>query len=163
MKAYTCIIIALSVVFLCSCATTDDPSKGGLFSYNPDAYEKRQQERRTKLKQLREEEDAGKARQTELQASVQQKKQTRDSWAAKLRAVNKESAALRKQLSEYSPQNEAQHSAKQDLEKRRTDLDVFISAAGSSNRSDAEKEAELERLRREVEQLTREFNALSLL
>jgi len=47
MKRY--IVGSISVILLSGCATTTDPRKGGLFSYNPDAYEKRLDDRRNKL------------------------------------------------------------------------------------------------------------------
>ncbi len=37
------------VTCISGCATTTDPRKGGLFSYNPDVYEERLEERRDKL------------------------------------------------------------------------------------------------------------------
>jgi len=41
-----------AVLLLTGCATTDDPSKGGLFSYSPKAYQQRQDTKQAHMNEL---------------------------------------------------------------------------------------------------------------
>ncbi|MDR1947511.1 MAG: hypothetical protein LBQ51_10165 [Desulfovibrio sp.] len=159
----TAIFLACLMLMTAACATTDDPGKGGLFSYSPDAYEKRKAGREARLAELRREQQAEEAQQGKLQASATSKRKTHASWSGQMKKINGDCSALRTQLNRYQARNEAQQAALKELRQKQAALQGQVDEAQTSSMTEEQKAAEAERLRREIEKLTDDFNSLSLL
>lgn len=65
MKKY--VLGSIGILLLSGCATTTDPRKGGLFSYNPDAYEKRLSDRKGQLNAVEKDTSIQKQKSKDLQ------------------------------------------------------------------------------------------------
>ena len=160
------LLIACALLLTACTATTTDPSKGGLFSYNPEAYKQRRQEREGRLQELQQEQAEEEQRQAELTQSAAAKRDERGALQQKLRAVSAESAKLEKKLQAYNAQNDAQRAALADLKARQARIKADIEASRTNRTAgddSAERQKEAERLRREVERLQRDTEALSAL
>ncbi len=150
--------------FLSGCQTTTDPSKGGLFNYSPEAYEKRKVERRERLKMLNKEKIAEERRQQALNKQASGKQSERSTMQQKLQQTSAESAKLKKQLDAYKAQNDAQQAALTNLKKRQVQLQQELRSANAGKGMDEEaKQVEAERLKREIERLASDTAALSAL
>ncbi|MCL1985005.1 MAG: hypothetical protein FWG59_00960, partial [Betaproteobacteria bacterium] len=67
-----------ALALLTGCAgTTTDPSQGGLFSYQPQAYEQRKLEREARLKELEQERIAQEQSQAALMRTAAEKEKDR--------------------------------------------------------------------------------------
>jgi hypothetical protein len=157
-------LCALSLLTGCKATTsTTDPSQGGLFSYNPEAYEQRKLARIERLKELQREQIAEEQHQAALTQTAGEKEDERGAMQQKLRAANAESARLEKTLRGFNAQNDAQKAALEDLKARQTRIQADIEASRSARDDSAERKIEAERLRREIERLARDTEALSSL
>ncbi len=161
-----CIFLMLCASFLfsgCTAATTD-PSKGGLFSYSPEAYEQRKVVRQERLAQLQRDQIGEERRQQALSNQLGSKNQERAAMQKKLGNARNDSSKLRKDLNAYKAQNEQQQAALANLKKRQERLAQDINAANSGRgMTEEDKAVEAERLRREIERLTNDTAALSAL
>lgn len=92
------LVMILAVFILAGCATHEDPRQGGLFGYNPAAYEKRQ----NALKEKIEAEEARKAvlleRQKKLVSEVQSKKKKQLNLKKELGSMSKDISLLERHL-----------------------------------------------------------------
>jgi len=158
-------LCVLLLFLLTGCAgTTTDPSQGGLFSYNPEAYQQRKQEREDRLKELEREQIAEEQRQAALTQTAAEKKNQQAAMQQKLKAANAESAKLEKKLKAFNAQNEAQKAALADLKARQARIQADIEASSKSGKGGSgDRQVEAERLRREVERLAKDTEALSSL
>ena len=150
-----------AILLLAGCQTTSDPSKGGLLSYSPEAYKQRQVERQERLKELQREQIAEEQRQAALTQTAAQKQRERGAMQQKLQRANTESANLSKRLNAFKAQNDAQEKALADLKARQARLHADIQAGRAGGGSVEDRQVEAERLRREVERLARDMEALS--
>ena len=158
------VFLSLCALLLMSCtATTTDPSKGGLFSYNPEAYEQRKQERQERLQELQREQAAEERHKVTLTQSATEKQDERSALRRKLRAVSAESDKLEEKLQAFDAQNAAQRAALADLKARQARIKADIEASEAAPDNSAERQREAERLRREVERLQKDTEALSAL
>ena len=159
-----------AIMLLAGCQTTTDPSKGGLFSYSPTAYEQRAAERQERLNELQREQAAEEQRRAALQQTAAQKQDELAAMQQKLQIANAESADLKKKLDAFKAQNAAQQAALTDLKARQARLQADIQTSQSEIGEMAalggwedELEAVAEQLRREIERLARDTEALSAL
>lgn len=153
-----------TLLLLTGCQTTTDPSKGGLFSYSPEAYKQRKLEREERLKKLQREQIAEERRQAALKQTASQRQGERTTIQQKLQRANTESAKLKKSLDGFKAQNAAQQAALADLKGRQMRLQADIQASRSGKGgSEENRQIEAERLRREVERLAKDTEALSAL
>jgi len=152
-----------AVLLLTGCQTTTDPSKGGLFSYSPRAYEQRAAEKQERLDDLYWEQDEEEERRAALQQTAAQKKSEHAAMQQQLQRANTESANLKKRLDSFKAQNTTQEAALADLKNRQARLQADIQASRSSRGPEGARQAEAERLRREVERLAKDTEALSAL
>jgi chromosome segregation ATPase len=158
------IILSLcAILLLAGCATTTDPSKGGLFSYSPEAYKQRKLEREGRLKELQTEQIAEERRQAALKQTAEQKQAEKANLQQKIQKVNTDSANIKTKLTAYKAQNAAQEAALEDLRGRQTRLQADIQASRAGGGSEESRQIEAERLRREVARLARDAEMLSSL
>jgi phosphate starvation-inducible protein PhoH len=150
-----------AILLLTGCQTTSDPSKGGLFSYSPKAYEQRAAERQERLNELQREQAAEEQRRVALQQTAAQKQSEHSAMQQQLQRVNAESADLKKRLDTVKVMNAAQQAALDDIKAHQARLQADIQAAQAGTGSEAARQAEAQRLRREIVRLARETEALS--
>jgi len=152
-------------VLLSGCAAdsgTTDPRKGGLFSYNPKAYERRVQEREAHLNASSEDARAAQDEQTQLQASVATQERRKTEAQQKINAMNAELAKTRRALDAVKTQDTHAQASLGELRRRHASL------SGQLGRLEKEPDrpgaqAERERLDAEIQRLKREAEALGAL
>jgi len=98
-----------------------------------------------------------------LQGDVNRKKSERDALQQQLKKANTDSANLKKRLASFKAPNTAQEAALADLKGRQARLQADIQASQASSGPEDARQAEAERLRREVERLAKDTETLSAL
>jgi hypothetical protein len=163
MKSGSALVLSLFLAAgLAGCAgQTTDPRQGGLFSYNPSAYDQRLQERQHLLAQ-----EELSTRSAEGEKAVLEAEKT---------SRAREKAALERQLQEFSAsmtsleqriQSRQAETAAQKTERQRilAEIDTLrASTAAAESLEDAAKRLELERLQKKRDELEREAASLMLL
>ncbi|WP_417031490.1 hypothetical protein, partial [Bilophila wadsworthia] len=104
MRTFIAILLGCAALLSAGCfGASTNPREGGLFGYNPDAYEARQRERQEQLSAIRQEqarEEAASARleQKKKQKAAQVSKQERDvkALSAEVNALSGKINALKK-------------------------------------------------------------------
>jgi predicted RNase H-like nuclease (RuvC/YqgF family) len=159
--------LALAMIMVSSlgaCVSKEtDPRKGGLFSYNPKAYEKRLEDRKATLADT--EADTEQARQegavleTEKKGKIQKQQVLKN----RLAGIYAETGALEKQLDQVKAANAAQKKELKRLKDETVALRASTIQVNNSGGSDQEKKAEIARLQQQMDELLKEAEALSAL
>lgn len=163
MNRIVSVLIMASVCLACmQCATTTDPREGGLFSYNPKAYEQRLQERQTRLKELEAQKEEEQRKQQELQGKLSSQKALHDEVSEKVGTLEKSITHLDEVLSKSRAHS---HEDEKNLVQTHIKLkalkeEVARIRAGSTPGVEAQKK-EIKRLSDIVEQILKEAEALS--
>ena len=165
MRLRLLLCILGSCALLHACATggaTTDPRKGGLFSYNPKAYESRIQEREERLNASSGEARAAQDEQTRLQASVAAQERRKAEARKKMDAMNAELAKTRRALDAVKTQDSRAQASLGEMRRRHMELSGRLGDLEKEpDRPDAQ--AERERLDAEIQRLKREAEALGAL
>ena len=158
------VILCLSwaVILGGGCQTTDNPREGGLFSYDPKAYDKRLEERQKKLDEVKQEQAAEQQRKEQLESEAAGKRTQRDALAADLAALDKDISRLEARIVEAKSQSEA-------ADKKRWELNTKLRAVKrelkkvreDSSGGAAARKQELEDLKQRIDKLLEEAEALS--
>lgn len=140
------------------CNMTDDPRQGGLFSYSPDKYERRLQDREARLASI-EAEQAAEERQS---SSLSRDLTVKQKEVAKLKAsLNAEQKKIDSQLNRIKKDKSK---AAQADELSRKNAAIRQDAARIDTIDDnAAKKKEIQALRKRLEELKMEADALSRL
>ena len=140
------------------CNMTDDPRQGGLFSYSPDKYERRLQDREARLAGI-EAEQAAEERQS---SSLSRDLTVKQKEVAKLKAsLNAEQKKIDSQLNRIKKDKSK---AAQAAELSRKNAAIRQDAAHIDTIDDnAAKKKEIQALRKRLEELKMEADALSRL
>jgi chromosome segregation ATPase len=154
----------MTLLLLNACETTGDPKQGGLFGWSEGKADQRKDERQSRLSTLKKEQQSEEDRKGQLSAQAAGKRSGLEAWKKKVRSVDAECASLQKQMDGYRAENSAQEKTLADLRAKQSDLRQRTKdLLGDEGNDVAAREQEAERLRREVEKLSSDFNALSLL
>ncbi|MDR1243303.1 MAG: hypothetical protein LBM00_11070 [Deltaproteobacteria bacterium] len=156
------IILAAGLVLLpVGCALSENPREGGLFSYSPSKYEQRQEERQTTLTGLKQETEAEKAASAKLE-------QERGNKARELAGLRKQTSALAADLDSISAKlssiragNAAQEARLNELKTLRKNLSDSVAQLEKSVGSEADGQARLDELKKQLRELEQEADALS--
>ena len=163
MRLLLCLLICC--VLLPGCAAdsgTTDPRQGGLFSYNPKAYERRIQEREARLNASSDETRAAQDEQTQLQASVTEQERKKAEAQKQMNAMNAELAKTRRELDAVKTQDARVQALLGELRHRHAELSGQLGRLEKvPDRPGAQ--AERERLDAEIQRLKREAEALGTL
>lgn len=158
----TFVVSLFLTMLLAGCAgQTSDPRQGGLFSYNPEAYEQRLRERQHLLAQ---EEQATRSAEEEtalLEAEKTSRAQKKAGLEKQLRQLNTSVVSLEQQIQSRQGTTEAQKKERQRILAEIAALQASTQAAESLE--DAEKRRELERLEKKRDDLEQEAASLMLL
>jgi chromosome segregation ATPase len=157
------VFAALPLFFLAACATTTgDPHQGGLFGWSSEKADQRIEERSTGLQGLQRQNQIEGESNRQLSQEAAAKQQELAGWQSKVRAVDKENASLKKRLNAYKAKNNNQKIALDKLRAKQAELQQQTAAIKSGGDVKA-KEAEADDLRRQVDRLSKDFEALSRL
>ena len=144
------------VVLLAGCAgQTTDPRQGGLFSYNPQAYEQRLQERQSHLSQVEQENRAAEDQALSLESERAAREQENVSLRAKIKKLSASVSRLEKDIKAKQAKNAAQ---KKEQQRLLTEAGGLQSASrATDNIADPEeKRLELQRLQEHRDKLEKE-------
>lgn len=153
------------IFLLTACAgTSDNPREGGLFSYKPSVYEERAQRRENILRHEERSIAAGQAEADRLEEEKAKKQKKIAQQEAKLKKLQNDLARAKKKLENEKTLGAQQQRRLDELKARRGAIAQSASQLQQKTNMDpALKEAELERLRKELHQLEAEAEALSRL
>ncbi len=153
-------ILAISAALLVfGCATTDDPRQGGLFGYNPSAYQRRIAEREAALATLKQEEAAQRDRTARLAQDQERARSERNAAAGRLAEMDREIGAIEQKISANRTRTSARQKEYEDLNARLGQVKREVADANSGD--DAAKQKEIERLNAEIDRLLQEADALA--
>ncbi len=156
------LILAILSVLAAGCATTDNPREGGLFSYNPEAYERRLEEREAELSQAEENQDDETGRADRLERELAGKQGDRDALKRQIAGLDRDIldietlikstvARTREQEQQLWRVNVRLGAVKRDLKRAKSAADKSVDAM----------KKEVVRLNRKLDELMEEAEQLS--
>lgn len=166
MKSITTAAGCLLIIFslgACASSTETDPHKGGLFGYNPKAYEKRIEERKAKLAETESDTQNAKQKSKLLDAAKNEKMAQHEALKNKLAALYSESGKLQKKLDQAKTANAGQEQELKRLQNEVTSLRSSTLKINTSSASDADKQKKIKQLQQKIDKLLEEAEALSSL
>jgi chromosome segregation ATPase len=148
------------LLFLMGCATTTDPRQGGLFSYNPQAYEQRLEERRQTMAAL----DKNRLEGERLEREVKAMRETVAEQKKLLSGLDVELADTQQRIATYQSQNQQQAAEKVRLEREirqaKTRLQALQKKSSDSPQEAQENQVKIQQLRGDIEKLSQVVNLL---
>ncbi len=139
---------------LLSCATTDDPRQGGLFSYDPEAYEKRLEQRRQILEELQKSQQAEQEKTQTLESEVRVKQEELEKQRERLSALDADLEKIQQEVSQYQAQTSVKTKEKEQIEKQIKQLKAQLHALQNNTQlSVAERETRIAQLKSEIDEL----------
>jgi chromosome segregation ATPase len=157
-----CLLMLLSLE-ACVSSTETDPRKGGLFGYNPKAYEKRIEDKKATLATTEADTQNAKLETQNLETTKQKKLADHEALKTKLAALYSESGKLQKQLEQVKATNSGQEKELKRLQDEVAALRTQTIKTKNANTTDAAKQAEIKRLQQHMDKLLEEAAALSAL
>ena len=152
----------LLILLTAGCQTTDDPRQGGLFGYNPEAYERRLAEKQAKLDQAEQEAAAEQERSRTLEAEAASKMEERDLLAEDLASLEADLERAETELASFKGRTEAAEKKRWQLSVRLKSTKSRLARLKSSQGSDQETmKAEIKRLQERIDRLLEEAEELS--
>jgi len=149
------LMLMVAAIMLCGCgATTTDPSKGGLFSYDKKAYESRKQERTQKLVRLEHSTQFEQEKAVALEEQKQLKSSQVQAYDTQLQKLRQDLNSSRKTLDMAKAENAPQEKKLAELRKRQQRITNSTQSLGTVNTE--AKNAELQKLLKEQSQLEEE-------
>jgi hypothetical protein len=145
---------------LTGCAgQTTDPRQGGLFSYNPDAYEQRLRDRRDQLTQVEQANQSEEARTSGLRAEQSAQLEEKAALERQLKKLSSSIASLEKDVKKKRAATATQQKERQRI---LHELQTLQSSARTADDMEdpEEKRLELERLKAKRDQLEKEASNL---
>jgi len=149
-----CVLCAAAVLSGCAGQTTD-PRQGGLFSYNPDAYEHRLRDRRDNLASAEQANQSAQAQTEVLQSEQASRLQEKGALEKQLKKLSASVASLEKGIKAKQAQTAAQKKEQQRILGEITALKNSARAADLVDDPE-EKRLELQRLQSKRDKLEKE-------
>ena len=148
------------VFVLTGCATTTDPRQGGLFSYNPQAYQQRLDERRNTLAAL----GNNAEEQQRLEREAEEKRQVLTEQKKQLVALDTELDTVYQRMATYQAQNQEKAAEKtrleRDIRQAKARLNALKKEESVGSDGVEEKQAQIQRLKADIEKLSKVMNLL---
>jgi chromosome segregation ATPase len=142
------------ILLIVGCATTDDPREGGLFHYDPEAYEKRLEQRRRNLETLQQNQQHEKKKSQDLESDVQTKQALMESERERIRLLDNDLTQLEENINKYQAKTNSQRAEKQRLGREIKWLQRQIIALRHDNQlAQAAKEKKIENIKRDKDEL----------
>lgn len=138
---------------------TTDPRQGGLFSYNPDAYEQRLHERRDHLSQVEQDNRSAEAESTALEGERASRQQEKADLQRQVRKLSASIAKMEKDIKVKQAKTKAQQQEQQHI---LAELNNLKSASRNADNIEdpEEKRLQLQRLQQRRDQLEKEAAGL---
>jgi chromosome segregation ATPase len=154
------IVLCLWGLIMVGCATTDDPRQGGLFGYNPAAYERRIEERQQTVGTLEKQRQTLQEESRQLQGQEAATRQIRDEQRAQLAALDAQLVQLdggltriQRKVETYRAQTAAKQKEKQRVMNEVQTLKKRLDSLRQTSQVSAEKIQQKEQLEREIDTL----------
>jgi len=164
MKSVHFVIVSLfAATTLLGCAgQTTDPRQGGLFSYNPQAYEKRIQDRKEDLSGVDQSTQAAGEQSSRLEAEKSSREKEKAALKKQLKKFSASVASLEKEIKSKQVKTIVQ---KKEQKRMITEINSIKSSSKLADEMDdpEEKRLELERLNQKRDKLEKEAANLMLL
>jgi len=159
--AFFSLLIA-SLCILINCETTDNPRSGGLFSYNPKAYEKRLDERQKRLDELENQQAMEKQASEQLEKEIVQKKSEKDVLNKKISALEKDMTWLKKRIQNANTETKQEEKELSEIRVKMKTIEKELLEIKSTTSEDIQSQKkEIQRLERTIDELLKEAEALS--
>lgn len=157
MQTKASLVLACSLVMvLAGCAgQTTDPRQGGLFSYNPQAYEQRLQERQSHLSQVEQANREAEDESLSLESERASREQQNAALRAKVKKLSASVTRLEKEIKAKQAKNAAQKKEQQRLLTEAGGIQT-ASRATDNIEDPEEKRLELQRLQERRDKLEKE-------
>lgn len=162
IPASACLLMIFSLG-ACVSSTETDPHKGGLFGYNPKAYEKRIEERKATLEATQSDTQQAKLTSQKLDETKKEKLAQHETMKTKLAALYSESGKLKEQLAQAKTANASQKQELNRLQDEVASLRTDTLKINNSSASDADKQEKIKQLQQKMDKLLEEAEALSSL
>jgi chromosome segregation ATPase len=154
------IVLCLWGLIMVGCATTDDPRQGGLFGYNPTAYERRIEERQRAVGALERQRQTLQEESRQLQGQETATRQIRDEQRAQLAALDAQLIQLdggltriQQKVETYKARTAAKQKEKQRVISEVQTLKKRLDSLRQTSQVSAEKIQQKEQLEREIDTL----------
>ncbi len=159
-RSFLWLLVALTIG---GCAQhTTDPRQGGLFSYNPTAYEQRLADRQQQLQQLQQQEQTERGHQEELERQKRARSQEKAALEQELHQMHSSLAAMEQKLKKIRLQTTEQRQEQKRILQEINKLKLLSQSADMSEENKG-KRRELEALKKKRDQLEKEAAELMLL
>ncbi len=157
-KTYFRIMVVLFLIAFLGCATTDDPRKGGLFSYNPDAYKKRLEERQSYLETLKKENFKEQRKSDEISSELEETQLNKDSLKRNILATDQNIQKIESQIRSGNSRYEKNITQKNEILRKVEEMKAeIIRIKNTDYRVDEkQKQEELDKLNLQLEVLSKE-------
>ncbi|KAA3599761.1 MAG: hypothetical protein D8M57_03535 [Candidatus Scalindua sp. AMX11] len=141
-------------MFSVGCQTTTDPRRGGLFSYNPRAYEKRLDDRRSQKIALKRENTVMQQNSENLKEQFTNKQAEEDERARQIAVLDKEIDMIEGEIANSTLRTDLQKHAKWKIDLELKGMKKKLTDTGLKERELRELKDELARLMEEAEMLS---------
>ena len=145
---------------LAGCGLSTDPTQGGLFGYNPKAYEARQQEKRAALQGIESSNQTYRDENWRLQQEKARKTSTVAGQEKELAALRKEVKGLSGSIDKLNKGSAAQRARAADLQRQHAALHRDVERASQEDDLQQRK-LQIQRLKNELRALEQEAEDLS--
>ena len=154
-------LFTATTLFGCAGQTTD-PRQGGLFNYNPKAYEKRVQDRKDNLSDVEELTQSAQEESSRLEAEKSSQAKEKAAFEAQLKELSSSIVSLEKDVQARQAKTVAQ---KKEQKRILSEIDSMKSSSRLADEMEdpEEKRLELERLQKKRDELEQEAANLMLL
>lgn len=162
-SVYYAILSLFTAATISGCAgQTTDPRQGGLFSYNPKAYEKRAQDKKDNVSKIEQSTQSAKEESSKLEANKSSQAKEKAALEAKLQELSSSIASLEKNVQESKAKTGAQ---KKEQKRIMEEIDSMKSSFKLADEIEdpGEQTLELERLKKKRDELEKEAANLMLL
>ena len=147
-----------------ACASTEtDPRKGGLFSYNPKAYEQRLEDRKATLSATEGANAVAREESSALESEKQKKEATYQSLKIQMSNLYAETSKLEDQLARARTTNTSQKTKLKQLQDEVASLKKATIQVNNSPDSLSMKQEKLAALQKKMDEVLKEAEALSAL
>jgi chromosome segregation ATPase len=162
IKRICLICVAINLFALTACQTTTDPSKGGLFSYDPEAYEKRIENRENRLKEIEDQQEIEKQKSEQLQHDLTEKKVEKNEFHARIAVLEDNLVQLKSEIKNVDIETEKREKEILHIELESKALEEELNKIKMSSTEGIEsKKKEIERLELRIDELLKEAEVLS--
>lgn len=154
MRKIYMILVFFGFLLTSGCQTTTDPRSGGLFSYSPNAYKKRIEERETIKREQERQQVELTQRSKQLEEENVNKQSQQGDLSKKVYSLYEDIAVIEEKIAKAKPQTEEQQHAKWKIDVKLKVLKKQIAVTMARKKESKELRNEIDRLLKEAEALS---------